>query len=473
MSLSLATNIFGLVLLTLMPGKAVAELKIFALILSIPLSVASLGIWLGWDPDTIVPQFPLATNFGPVFALDGLSLGFILLTTLLFPICVPSVWTTTLNVKLLSCCITLLEALPLGLSSIQDSFGFYIFFELILLPMTVIIGVWGSRARKIKALFYSSLHTLLGSLLMLLGLIVFYFEAGTTNLGVLATAEISTLKQYLLRFLFFVPFAVKIPMFPFHIWLPEAHVEAPTVGSVILAGLLLKLGGYGFVRVLSGVLPEATRFFSPMVLVLRLCGVLYASLTLLRQIDIKRIIAYSSVAHMNFSLLGVFAGTLEGLEGGVFLMLSHGISSSALFLLVGFLYERHHTRLLHYSGGLAQLMPLFATNFFLFTLANFGFPGTANSVGEFLTFVGVVNSNLVVAVIVMLGIVLSVVYSILLYNRVCFGELKFSYLSLAFAADLSRREFFIMLPLAATLLGLGFYPRAVTTLLHGAAILAS
>ena len=305
-----------------------------------------------------------------------------------------------------------------------DLLLFYVFFESVLLPMFLIIGVWGSRERKIRAAYQFFLYTLIGSLFMLLAILLIYFQTGTTDLQVLFVSEFSLQRQFLLWFAFFASFAVKVPMIPVHIWLPEAHVEAPTSGSVILAGVLLKLGTYGFVRYSIPLFPDASVYFTPLVYTMSIIGIIYASLTTLRQIDLKKIIAYSSVAHMGFVTLGLFSLNIQGIEGALLLMLSHGFVASSLFLCIGVLYDRTHTRLVKYYGGLVHVMPLFSVFFLIFTMGNLSLPGTSSFVGEFLILVGVFQTNPFVATCAATGMILGGAYSIWLYNRVVFGNLK-------------------------------------------------
>jgi proton-translocating NADH-quinone oxidoreductase chain M len=468
LGLLLLLQSFGLIfLICFINQKSIAAVRIFSLVLTIISFFISLCLWYVYDTSIFALQHYWYISDLFQFGVDGLSLSFIILTTIVFPSCILAAWTVTLSVKELHIYLLVIELLLVAVFSILDLFGFYIVFELILLPMLAIIGVWGARARKIKAAYYFFMYTLMGSLLMLVGLILVYFETGTTNYLALLMVPFSEEKQILLWALFFFAFAVKIPMFPFHIWLPEAHVEAPTLGSVILAALLLKLGSYGFLRVLIPMFPVGTIFFKPLVVTLALSGVVYASLTLLRQIDIKRIIAYSSVAHMNFGVLGVFSDTVEGLEGGLLLMLSHGFSSGALFLAAGMLYDRFHTRLLHYYGGLVKLMPVFTVVFFCLTLANFGFPGTANFAGEFLILLGILKmESIVILGGALVGFMLSLVYSMLLYNRLLFGELNLGYLKYSAVLDLTRREFCVFIPLLLPIVIIGVYPIMITDLVR-------
>lgn len=306
--------------------------------------------------------------------------------------------------------------------------------------MFILIGQWGSRARRIKAAYYFFLYTLFGSLFMLYGLFYLYTITGSTQFSILQELTLPIEQQKFVWMCFFMGFAVKVPMFPFHIWLPEAHVEAPTVGSIILASLLLKLGGYGFLRLIA-MLPLAAVYFAPYIQAFSLIGVVYGSLATIRQIDMKRVIAYSSVAHMNLAILGLFGLQFQSIQGAIYLMLAHGIVSSALFFIIGVIYERHHTRLIRYYGGLTTVMPVFSSFFLLFTLANMSLPGTCNFVGEFLIFAGLFATSPTALCIGATSVIFSAVYSLWLYNRIAFGTLKGNYFSKF--ADMSFREFFI------------------------------
>lgn len=394
-------------------------------------------------------QYHFVINEIPYFALDGLSLVFFTLTTFLFPLCFLIIYNLTHEIKKLTVSLLLIELLLLAVFSTLDLFSFYIYFELILIPMSLIIVMWGSRSRKIKAMFYFFIYTLFSSLFMLVGIILLFFLLGTTNFYVLQTASILQSKiSYFLWPLFFFAFAVKIPMFPFHLWLPEAHVEAPTVGSVLLAGLLLKLGGYGFLRVLLGFFPYATLYFKPIIILFALLGIVYASFTLLRQIDMKKIIAYSSITHMNLAVVGLFSDTFEGILGGLYLLISHGFSSSALFFLIGIVYDRFHSRLIHNYGGVLQLMPKYGFFFFFFTLANFGFPGTANFIAESVIVLNLPEFSFFVFFLCGIGVLLSVVYSLLLFSRIMFGTLNSYYrllVSHTFFLDLKLFEQYILI----------------------------
>jgi proton-translocating NADH-quinone oxidoreductase chain M len=348
---------------------------------------------------------------------------------------------------------------------VRDLLLFYIFFESVLIPMFVIIGVWGSRERKVRASYMFFLYTLFGSVLMLLSILYIYFTVGTTDYEILLTHNFTTIEQRFIWLAFFASFASKIPMLPVHIWLPEAHVEAPTAGSVVLAGILLKLGSYGFIRFSLPLLPEASLYFTPLVYTLSILGVIFTSLTAIRQTDLKRIVAYTSVAHMNLVMIGVFSFNIVGLEGAILQSLSHGFVSSALFLIIGVVYDRHHTRMVSYYAGLAHTMPIFTIVFLIFTMANIALPGTSSFVGEFLLLAGAFKVSTVATFFGASGMVLGGCYSLWLFNRMVYGNLKIQYLSNF--QDLTLKEFFVFLPLLFGTFFMGIYPEIFLDVIHG------
>jgi proton-translocating NADH-quinone oxidoreductase chain M len=459
----LCLPVFGAILIALMPNNATRQMKGTALTVSLLNFLLSLNLWIFFDNSTSKFQFVTQFNWFEFLnmqwyiGIDGISLFFIILTTFLVPVCLLISWSSITHlVKEFLVAFLFLETFMIAVFCMLDLVLFYVFFESVLIPMFLIIGIWGSRERKIRAAYQFFLYTLIGSLFMLLAILLIYFQVGTTDLQVLMTTEFSERRQFFLWLAFFFSFAVKVPMIPFHIWLPEAHVEAPTSGSVILAGILLKLGTYGFLRFSIPLFPEATVYFTPLIYTLSVLGIIYASFTTLRQIDLKKIIAYSSVAHMGFVTLGLFSLNAQGIEGAILLMLSHGFVASALFLCIGILYDRTHTRLIRYYGGLVQTMPLFSFFFFVFTLGNLSLPGTSSFVGEFLILLGVFQTNTFIATLAATGMILGGAYSIWLYNRVVFGNLKPIYLNQF--ADLNRREFFILLPFVVCIFWMGIYP---------------
>lgn len=397
--------------------------------------------------------------------LDGISLFFIILTTFLMPLCFLVSWVSiSYRLREFLLCMLFTEFFLLNVFSILDFFFFYLFFESILIPMFLIIGIWGSRQRKIHASYQFFLYTLLGSLLMLLAIIYIYTVVGTSDLSVVLLFYFNDYTQIILWLCFFVSFAVKIPMMPVHIWLPEAHVEAPTAGSVLLAGLLLKMGGYAILRFMIPLFNYANFYFMPFVFTMSVLAIIYSSLTTIRQLDLKKIIAYSSVAHMNYVTLGIFTYELQGLEGCVFLMLSHGLISSALFICVGILYDRYKSRILKYYGGLVQLMPLLAFFFFFLSLSNMSFPGTSSFIGELLILVSCFSINTLLSFYAAFGMILNGIYVIWLFNRLFFGIL--SPCNFNFFSDINRREFFILLPLSVLIMVFGIYPKLVLDYMH-------
>lgn len=469
------TPLVGVLILLTIPSSKEVLCRNFVLWIACLTFLFSVLLWIQFDSGTAFFQFSAtfiwfpSLNFYYTIGIDGISLFFILLTTFLTIICILVSWSSVqVNIKDYLACFLILEFFLIQVFSVLDLLLFYIYFESVLIPMFLIIGTWGSRQRKIRAAYQFFLYTLVGSLLMLLALLNIYFQMGSTDIQVLWHSQFSEFKQIFLWLAFFASFAVKIPMIPFHIWLPEAHAEAPTAGSVILAGVLLKIGGYGFLRFSLPMFPIASIFFTPLIFTLSAIAIIYASLTTLRQIDLKKIIAYSSVSHMGFVTIGIFSLNLQGVEGSILLMLSHGLVSSALFLCVGILYDRHKTRIIKYYTGLIQVMPIFGTFLLFFIFANLGFPGTSSFVGEILVLLSAFQINMTLTFFAALGMVLGASYSIWLYNRIIFGSLKFKYF--LFFQDISRREFWILVPLATLVLWMGIYPSIFLNEIHFSSI---
>jgi NADH-quinone oxidoreductase subunit M len=391
--------------------------------------------------------------------VDGISLPFVILTTALMPICIIASWQPIrTRVKEYMVAFLVLETLMTGTFAALDLVVFYLFFEGGLIPMFLIIGVWGGP-RRVYASFKFFLYTLLGSVLMLLAIMAMYWDAGTTDIPTLLRHGFPRSLQTWAWLAFLASFAVKLPMWPVHTWLPDAHVEAPTAGSVILAAILLKMGGYGFLRFSLPMFPAASHDYAPLIFALSVVAVVYTSLVALVQEDMKKLIAYSSVAHMGFVTMGIFAATAQGLAGGIFQMISHGIVSAALFLSVGVVYDRMHTREIAAYGGLVNRMPLYAAAFMVFTLANVGLPGTSGFIGEFLSLIGTFRVNIVVATLATLGTILSAAYALWLYRKVIFGTLTKP--ALAAITDLDYREIVTLGPLVALTILFGVYPKPV------------
>ncbi|MCB0537840.1 MAG: NADH-quinone oxidoreductase subunit M [Bacteroidetes bacterium] len=469
LELLIITNI--LCLGFLFTTKDVIIQKLIGLYGSFLLFGESLLLWVNFDNQSAGYQMEsiitLSDNLNVVYhiGIDGLSIFFVILSVFLLPVCILCSWATIhYRVREFYVLLFLITFLLIQVFTVIDLFLFYVFFESVLIPMFLIIGIWGSRERKIHAAYQFFLYTLIGSLLMLLGVIYIYVVLGSTHCYVLLNNDFSVIESRLLWLAFFASFAVKVPMVPVHIWLPEAHVEAPTAGSVLLAGILLKMGTYGLLRFSLPMFPEATVYFQPLVYVISLISIIYSACTTIRQIDLKKIIAYSSVGHMNFVTLGILSNNLYGIEGSIFLMLSHGLVSSALFLCVGLLYERYHTRVLLYYGGLVYGMPLFAIFFLLFTLANVSLPGTSSFVGEFLVLVGVYQTSFFTTFIATVGVILGAVYAMWLYNRVMFGSVKIDYLTKF--SDLNLKEVYLLGVLLLGVLSLGIYPSIILESLH-------
>jgi NADH-quinone oxidoreductase subunit M len=391
--------------------------------------------------------------------VDGVSILFVLLTAFLMPICIAASW-KTIETRVVDYMIAflVLETLVIGVFTSLDLFLFYIFFEGTLVPMFIIIGVWGG-ANRIYAAYKFFLYTLLGSVLMLLAMLWMANEAGTTSIPALKEYAFGPWAQSILWLAFFASFAVKMPMWPVHTWLPDAHVQAPTAGSVILAGILLKLGGYGFILFNVPMFPDASVMYRPLVFTLSVIAIAYTSLVAFRQTDIKKLIAYSSVAHMGFVTMGIFAGNEQGMQGAIFQMLSHGLISGALFLCVGVVYDRMHTREIAFYGGLTNRMPWYAAIFLMFTMANVGLPGTSGFIGEMLTMTGVYQASTWAAFVAATGVILSAVYALTLYRNVMFGEITNP--ALATIKDIDTRELAIFVPLIIGTIWLGVQPGLV------------
>jgi NADH-quinone oxidoreductase subunit M len=392
--------------------------------------------------------------------LDGISLPLVMLTTFLMPICILASWYVGKRVREYMIAFLVLETLMIGVFCALDLVLFYVFFEAGLIPMFLIIGIWGGP-RRVYASFKFFLYTLLGSVLMLLAIIAMYWHAGTTDIAALI-AKPDTFPAEMQKWLwlaFFASFAVKMPMWPVHTWLPDAHVEAPTAGSVILAAILLKMGGYGFLRFSLPMFPEASLYFQTFIYVLSIVAIIYTSLVALMQEDIKKLIAYSSVAHMGFVTMGIFSMTRQGIDGAIFQMISHGLVSGALFLCVGIIYDRMHTREIKAYGGLVHRMPIYAAVFMLFTMANVGLPGTSGFVGEFMTLLGTFQNNSWVAFFATTGVILSAGYALWLYARVIYGKLEKP--ELQWMPDMTRREFATLAPLVILTILFGVYPSPI------------
>ena len=452
--------------------------KVFALVISAVTFAVSLLLLKGFDPANTGMQFvedhPWIMGLHYKLGVDGISILFVMLTTFLMPITILSCWNVETRVKDYMIAFLLLEALMLGVFVALDLVLFYLFFEAGLIPMFLIIGIWGG-VNRIYAAFKFFLYTFLGSVLMLVAMVAMYMAAGTTDIPTLMTfdfasdpiavlgMQITGGLQTLLFLAFFASFAVKMPMWPVHTWLPDAHVQAPTAGSVVLAAILLKMGGYGFLRFSLPMFPVASDLLTPFVFWLSAIAIVYTSLVALVQSDMKKLVAYSSVAHMGYVTMGIFAANQQGVDGAIFQMLSHGFISGALFLCVGVIYDRMHTREIDAYGGLVNRMPAYALVFMFFTMANVGLPGTSGFIGEFLVLTGTFQVSTWAAAVATSGVILSAAYALWLYRRVAMGALVKE--SLAAIQDMSRRERAIFAPLVVMTLLLGVYPAAVTDII--------
>ena len=435
--------------------------KYVALFITLANFSLSLYLWIVFDKSIVDFQFVEEREWISGFVnykvgVDGISILFILLTTFITPICVITVNATIKNrLKDFLIAILILETFMIGVFCSLDLVVFYLFFEAGLIPMFLIIGIWGGE-RRVYSAFKFFLYTLLGSVLMLVAIISIYWITGTTDVIKLYELGIDAKYQNLLWLAFFSSFAVKTPMWPVHTWLPDAHVEAPTAGSVLLAAILLKMAGYGFIRFSLGLFPDASLYFVPLVYTLSLIAIIYTSLVALMQEDMKKLIAYSSVAHMGFVTLGIFTMTQQGIEGSIFQMISHGLVSAALFLCVGVVYDRLHTRLINRYGGLVSIMPKYAIVFMVFTLGALGLPGTSGFIGEFLVLMGAFKKNILVATIASLGVILGAAYMLWLYKRIIFGKLINE--DVKKMVDLKRFEIVTLWLLVLPIIFFGFYP---------------
>ena len=464
LSLTIFLPLLGAIVILLIKDdeNSINNIKKVALLTSVGVFLLSLFIWLQFENSNPGYQFQEKFrwfndfNFYYHIGIDGISLFMVILSTFLTPLCILASWESIKKrVKEYMIAFLILETVMIGMFSSVDILLFYIFFEAVLIPMYLIIGIWGGD-RRIYASFKFFLYTLLGSVLMLIAIIAIYRLTNSMSIEDLQGNYFPKNVQMYLWLAFFASFAVKIPMWPFHTWLPDAHVEAPTAGSVILAGVLLKMGGYGFIRFSLGMLPEASEYFSPLVMTLSIVAVVYTSLVALAQTDIKKLIAYSSVAHMGLVTIGIFIVNAQGLEGAMIQMISHGVVSGALFLCVGVIYDRMHTRDINFYGGLVNRMPIYATVFMIFMLGSVGLPGTSGFIGEFLVIVGAFKYSSIVVIGSATGIVLSAVYMLYLYKRIIFGEMSNEKLSEIL--DLNNREKIILIPLAIAVIFIGICP---------------
>ncbi len=455
--------LLGAIFIALLHNDAKGNARWIALWTTLLTFLISIPIWTGFDKGN--PGFQFVENAAWLGAIkykmgvDGISMLFVILTTFLMPLCILASWESVEErVKEYMIAFLVLETLMLGVFCALDLFLFYLFFEAVLIPMFLIIGIWGGK-RRIYASFKFFLYTLLGSVLMLLAMLSMYSIGGTSDIPTLMTTKFPVPLQGWLWLAFLASFAVKMPMWPVHTWLPDAHVEAPTAGSVILAAILLKMGGYGFLRFSLPMLPVASHDYAPLIFALSIVAIIYTSLVALAQEDVKKLIAYSSIAHMGYVTMGIFTFTVQGIDGAIFQMLSHGIVSAALFLCVGVVYDRMHTREISAYGGLVNRMPIYAFTLMVFTMANVGLPGTSGFVGEFLTLLGAFQANTWVAFFATFGVILSAAYALYLYRRMIFGELVKP--SLKAITDMGPREIAIMTPLLVLTILFGIYPAPI------------
>ena len=468
LSLMTFTPLIGVFMLLMIQGSGPAakkNVKYVALYTSLFVLLFGLVMYVQFDPTSadfqFVEQGGWLTSLGIQYhmGVDGISMLFVLLSVLLTPVCILASWRSVKNrVKEYMIAFLVLESFMIGTFCALDAVLFYVFFEGVLIPMFLIIGIWGGE-RRVYASYKFFLYTLLGSVLMLVALLTLYIQTGTTDIPALMNVSLAKDMQIWLWLAFFASFAVKMPMWPVHTWLPDAHVEAPTAGSVILAGVLLKMGGYGFLRFSLPILPDASLFFTPMVFWMSVVAIIYTSLVALVQTDMKKLIAYSSVAHMGFVTLGIFTATAQGVEGGIFQMVSHGLISGALFLCVGVVYDRLHTREIARYGGLVKNMPKYAVVFMVLMLGSVGLPGTSGFVGEFLALMGAFRVDSVVAAFAATGVVFGAAYMLMLYRKVIFGEAVNK--DAARLSDLNMREMVLLVPLVLSVIYLGVFPSTI------------
>ena len=398
-------------------------------------------------------------NYYAYFGIDGISMFFLILTSFFIPLCILFSWNTShFYIKEYILCIISLEFLLYIIFTTLDLLLFYIFFEAILIPFFILIGIYGSRVRKIHASYMLFFYTIAGSILMLLSILYIYIHVGTLNFQILWNIEFNNILSIFLWFTFFISFSVKIPIFPFHIWLPEAHVEAPTEASVILAAILLKVGIYGFLRVLLPIFPNITLYYINIILILNILSLFYTSFSTLRQIDIKKVIAYSSISHMNICTIGIISFQIHSISGSIILMIGHGFVSGGLFFLIGMLYDRYKTKLFAYYSGLVHTMPVFSTIFFFFILSNISMPLTSNFIGEFLIIFGIISQkNIILIAFISFAIFICAAYSIWLYNKIIFGIPNYNFTK--YCTDITKIEFFIIFPIIIGTLLIGIYPK--------------
>ena len=462
-------GIFFMLLIRNNDDQSSQNLKHTALWIAFLNFIISLSLLFSFDLNN--PDFQFVEKYAWIesgisyhLGIDGVSILFVILTTMLVPICIlASYESIKFSVKEYLISFLALETFMIGVFCSLDLVLFYLFFEGGLIPMFLIIGIWGGE-RRVYSTFKFFLYTLAGSVFMLLAIIYIFISTGTTDVETLLMYNFTTNEQLILWIAFFTSFMVKIPMWPFHTWLPDAHVEAPTAGSVILAGVLLKMAGYGFIRFSIGFFPDASEFFAPFIFSLSVIAIIVTSLIALVQEDMKKLIAYSSVAHMGFVTLGIFTFTVQGIEGGIIQMISHGIVSAALFLCVGVVYDRLHTREIARYGGLVSKMPFYSFSFMIFILASLGLPGTSGFVGEFLVLLSIFTINTYFAIFATTGVVLAATYSLWLYRRIIFGALIKDDLSEMF--DLTRREIIIFLPLIILTIFIGLYPKPIINIIE-------